>query len=111
MAARGSTCPPKRRRLRECIEPAATILDAWKVESLRTEWWYAARLPVNWKIAEAAFQEQYHVVESHPQLVIPGMRYGAPDGKGDPHSFVAAEIAYFETMSDRHGRDDARATT
>jgi phenylpropionate dioxygenase-like ring-hydroxylating dioxygenase large terminal subunit len=85
--------------LRECIEPAATILDAWKVESLRVEWWYAARLPVNWKIAEAAFQEQYHVVESHPQLVIPGMRYGAPDGKNDPRSFIGAEIEYFQTMS------------
>jgi phenylpropionate dioxygenase-like ring-hydroxylating dioxygenase large terminal subunit len=86
--------------LRDCIEPAATILDAWKVESLRVEWWLAARLPVNWKIAEHAFQEQYHVIESHPQLVIPGMRYGAPDGKGDPFSFIDAEITYFETMSD-----------
>ena len=41
--------------LRECLEPVATILDAWKVESLRAEWWYACRLPVNWKLAEAAF--------------------------------------------------------
>src|SRR5689334_22085935 len=24
--------------LRQCIEPIATVLDAWKVESLRTEW-------------------------------------------------------------------------
>ena len=31
--------------LRQCIEPFATILDAWKVESLRAEWWYACRLP------------------------------------------------------------------
>ena len=44
---------PKAPPLRECIEPAATILDAWKVESLRTEWWYACRLPVNWKLARA----------------------------------------------------------
>ncbi|MET0804368.1 MAG: aromatic ring-hydroxylating dioxygenase subunit alpha, partial [Acidimicrobiales bacterium] len=50
--------------LRTCIEPAASILDEWKVESLRTEWWYACRLPVNWKLAEQAFQEQYHVVEA-----------------------------------------------
>ena len=58
--------------LRQCIEPFATILDAWKVESLRAEWWYACRLPVNWKLADEAFVEQYHVVETHPQLVIPG---------------------------------------
>jgi phenylpropionate dioxygenase-like ring-hydroxylating dioxygenase large terminal subunit len=86
--------------LRECIEPAATILDAWRVESLRTEWWYACRLPVNWKLAEEAFQEQYHVVEAHPQLVIPGMRYGARDGSFDARRFVDAELQYLRTMSE-----------
>ena len=87
--------------LRECIEPAATILDAWKVESLRTEWWYACRLPVNWKLAEQAFQEQYHVVEAHSQLVIPGMRYSRREGAPfDPRAFVDAEIRYLETMSE-----------
>jgi phenylpropionate dioxygenase-like ring-hydroxylating dioxygenase large terminal subunit len=86
--------------LRECLEPAASILDAWKVESLRTEWWYACRLPVNWKLAEQAFQEQYHVVQAHPQLVIPGMRYGAKDSEFDPRGFVDAELQYLRTMSD-----------
>lgn len=87
--------------LRQCIEPAATILDAWKVESLRTEWWYACRLPVNWKLAQQAFQEQYHVVEAHPQLVIPGMRYSARPGEPfDPRVFVDAELQYLRTMSE-----------
>jgi phenylpropionate dioxygenase-like ring-hydroxylating dioxygenase large terminal subunit len=86
--------------LRECLEPAATILDAWKVESLRTEWWYACRLPVNWKLAQQAFQEQYHVVETHPQLVIPGMRYGSKGAAFDPRAFVDAELQYLHTMSD-----------
>ena len=87
--------------LRECIEPAATILDAWKVESLRTEWWYACRIPVNWKLAEQAFQEQYHVVETHPQLVIQGMRYGVRGGAAfDPRAFIGAELQYLRTMSE-----------
>jgi hypothetical protein len=86
--------------LRQCIEPIATVLDAWKVESLRTEWWYACRLPVNWKLAEAAFMEQYHVVEAHPQLVIPGMRYGAQDSAADPRAFIDAELRYLRTMSE-----------
>ncbi len=86
--------------LRDCIEPAASILDAWKVESLKVEWWYACRLPVNWKLAQQAFQEQYHVVESHPQLVIPGMRYGAQGKAFDPRRFVDAEIQYLQTMSE-----------
>ncbi len=87
--------------LRQCIEPAATILDAWKVESLRTEWWYACRLPVNWKLAQEAFVEQYHVVETHPQLNIPGMRYSRRAGDPfDPRAFVDAEIEYLRTMSE-----------
>ena len=85
--------------LRESIEPFATIMDAWKVESLRTEWWYACRLPVNWKLAEAAFMEQYHVVESHPQLVIPG-RYAPPKGTAfNAKAFVRNDLHYLRTMS------------
>ncbi len=86
--------------LRECIEPYATILDGWKVESLRTEWWYACRLPVNWKLAQAAFMEQYHVIETHPQLRIAG-RYAPRTGAAfDPRAFVEADIHYLRTMSE-----------
>ena len=85
--------------LRQCLEPAATILDAWKVDSLRTEWWYAARLPVNWKLAQEAFVEQYHVVQTHPQLVIPG-RYAPRKGPIDPRAYIDADIHYLRTMSD-----------
>jgi phenylpropionate dioxygenase-like ring-hydroxylating dioxygenase large terminal subunit len=86
--------------LRQCLEPAATMLDAWKVESLRTEWWYACRLPVNWKLAIEAFVEMYHVVQTHPQLVIParfGLREGAPF---DPGDFIDADIQYLRAMSE-----------
>jgi phenylpropionate dioxygenase-like ring-hydroxylating dioxygenase large terminal subunit len=62
--------------LRECIEPFASFHDAWKVESLRTEWWYAALLPVNWKLAMEAFMEGYHVMETHPELIPPGIARG-----------------------------------
>ena len=55
---------------------------------------------MNWKLAQQAFQEQYHVVEAHPQLVIPGMRYGARDGEFDPRAFVDAELQYLRTMSE-----------
>lgn len=86
--------------LRQCIEPFATIMDAWKVESMRAEKWYACRLPVNWKLAEEAFVEQYHVYETHPELLIPGRfppRNGAPM---DPRVFVDSEIQYLRWMSD-----------
>jgi phenylpropionate dioxygenase-like ring-hydroxylating dioxygenase large terminal subunit len=86
--------------LRACIEPFATVQDEWRAESWRTEWWHACRLPVNWKLAEEAFMEQYHVVETHPELVIPG-RFPSPrGGTFDPRTFVDAEIHYLRTMSE-----------
>ena len=94
--------------LRQCIEPFATILDAWKVESLRTEWWYACRLPVNWKLAEEAFMEQYHVVETHPAarhpraVPVAQWRSGRPPGA---HRRGAPLPAHDERG---HGRDGAR---
>ena len=86
--------------LRQCIEPFASILEAWKIESLRVEWWYACRLPVNWKLAEEAFMEQYHVVEAHPQLVIPGRDPSRSGGAVDPQALIDAEIQYLRTMSE-----------
>jgi phenylpropionate dioxygenase-like ring-hydroxylating dioxygenase large terminal subunit len=86
--------------LRDCMEPMATVLDAWKVESLRAEWWYSCRLPVNWKLAEEAFVEQYHVLQAHPQLRIPE-RYPSRDPADfSPNTFVEGELQYLRTMSE-----------
>jgi phenylpropionate dioxygenase-like ring-hydroxylating dioxygenase large terminal subunit len=102
--------------LRECIEPIAGVLDAWKVESLRAEWWYSCRLPVNWKLAQEAFVEQYHVLQAHPQLRIPGRFPARNPADFDPRAFVDAELQYLHTMSDGmagmvHARDVQTAET
>jgi phenylpropionate dioxygenase-like ring-hydroxylating dioxygenase large terminal subunit len=83
--------------LRASLEPAATVLDEWKVGSLRAEWWRAIHLPVNWKLAQEAFMEQYHVLETHPQLRIPG-RFPPKDGSFDPAAFVESELHYLRVM-------------
>jgi phenylpropionate dioxygenase-like ring-hydroxylating dioxygenase large terminal subunit len=90
-----ASAPP----LRECIEPFATTMDAWMLESMHAEWWQAFHLPVNWKLAEEAFQEQYHVLETHPQLRIPG-RYPPKNGAFDPRAFVESELHYLRVMSE-----------
>lgn len=86
--------------LRASLEPAAGILDDWMVEGLATEWWYACRLPVNWKLGIEAFIEAYHVAAAHPQLVIP-TRYGRRDDAAfDARAFVDADVQYLHTMHD-----------
>lgn len=85
--------------LRDCIEPFATVMEGWGLETMRAEWWYSFRLPVNWKLAEEAFMEQYHVLETHPQLRIPG-RYPAKDGSFDPKVFLESELHYLRVMSE-----------
>ncbi|MEZ5143487.1 MAG: aromatic ring-hydroxylating dioxygenase subunit alpha [Acidimicrobiales bacterium] len=91
---------PEAPPLRQCLEPFASILDTWRFESLRAEWWYACRLPVNWKLAIEAFVESYHVVETHPQLVIP-TRYGLrQDQPFDPQAFIEADIQYLRAMNE-----------
>jgi phenylpropionate dioxygenase-like ring-hydroxylating dioxygenase large terminal subunit len=96
--------------LRACLEPIAGVLEAWKAESLRAEWWYSCRLPVNWKLAQEAFVEQYHVLQAHPQLRIPGRFPSRNPADFDPREFVDAELQYLRTMCEGmagmvHARD------
>ncbi len=54
--------------LRECLGPVAQRMDARHADKLRMEWWCGTVLPTNWKLAMEAFQEGYHVMQTHPQL-------------------------------------------
>jgi phenylpropionate dioxygenase-like ring-hydroxylating dioxygenase large terminal subunit len=54
-------------------------------------------LPVNWKLAEEAFFEQYHVVETHPQLLGPDRRSEEPTGSNPA---VDLELHYLRAMSE-----------
>ncbi|WP_197063628.1 aromatic ring-hydroxylating oxygenase subunit alpha [Novosphingobium malaysiense] len=59
--------------LRETLGEFGERMEGFKAEHLRAEWWLAARLPVNWKLAMEAFMEGYHVATTHPQLMPPGI--------------------------------------
>lgn len=59
--------------LRESLGHFADRLEMWHPEEWRVEWWKAARIPCNWKLAMEAFQEGYHVATTHPQLLPPGV--------------------------------------
>ncbi len=82
--------------LRDCLEPFASVYDAWNVESLRVEWWQSCRLPVNWKLATAAFMEGYHVPQTHPQL-LPSAQNGGPAASA-VHPVIASSLYFMRTL-------------
>lgn len=59
--------------LRDSIEPFASYHDLRNAEKMRVDWWHSTILPTNWKLAMEAFMEGYHVMQTHPQLLPPGV--------------------------------------
>ncbi|WP_018506139.1 aromatic ring-hydroxylating oxygenase subunit alpha [Parafrankia discariae] len=70
------------RPLREALSPGAEILETVGVENLRVWWWKETILDANWKVAQEAFHEGYHVMATHPQLSF-GMGEDYPVGTVD----------------------------
>ena len=87
--------------LRQCIEPIATILDAWKIESLRTEWWYAAPPARELEAGPAGLPGAVpRGARPTRSSSSPACATGPPDAKFDPEAFIDAEIQYLRTMSE-----------
>jgi phenylpropionate dioxygenase-like ring-hydroxylating dioxygenase large terminal subunit len=61
---------PDARPLRDALEPVAGLLDPLGVADMRVQWWKSVVLPANWKMAQEAFMEGYHVPGTHPQLTL-----------------------------------------
>jgi phenylpropionate dioxygenase-like ring-hydroxylating dioxygenase large terminal subunit len=68
------------RSLRDCIGPVADRMDARHADKLKMDWWYGTVLPTNWKIANEAFQEGYHTMQTHPQIHLLGYNSSAAYG-------------------------------
>ncbi len=54
--------------LREALAPVASVLDGLGVANMRVKYWKETILNANWKMAQEAFFEGYHVPQTHPQL-------------------------------------------
>ena len=62
--------------LMEALSPVAELLDGVGVGNMRVKWWKKVILNANWKMAQEAFFEGYHVMQTHPQLLMGGGRRG-----------------------------------
>lgn len=71
---------PDARPLREHLSPAADYLEICGVENMRVWWWKEVILHANWKVAQEAFLEGYHVAQTHPQLTMGAGQNYSPDG-------------------------------
>ncbi len=56
--------------LLESLDPIPSLLDPLGVADMRVLWWKSVVLPANWKMAQEAFMEGYHVPGTHPQLTL-----------------------------------------
>jgi phenylpropionate dioxygenase-like ring-hydroxylating dioxygenase large terminal subunit len=55
--------------LREYLEPAATMLDPFELQNMRSRWRKWLIFDCNWKVAMEAFSETYHVPGTHPEFM------------------------------------------
>ncbi len=85
------------------IEPIRGLMEMMVVGEMRNYWWKRIDVPANWKVAQEAFYEGYHVPATHTQLEPEGARYlyGA-EIEGD-FSFNHANVDY-EAFAHGHGR-------
>jgi nitrite reductase/ring-hydroxylating ferredoxin subunit len=59
---------PKPQPFDEFIAPMRQFLEDFVLEDMRHIWWKRATIACNWKVAQEAFFEAYHVSATHPQL-------------------------------------------
>lgn len=77
--------------LRDYLEPAATMLDPFQLQNMRTRWRYWTVFDCNWKVALEAFNETYHVAGTHPEFMAFGdfTGWGRQQGK---HSHIGYDL-------------------
>ena len=89
--------------------------DRWPLEDRYLQAHVGKIIPTNWKVAQEAFMEAYHVVATHPQLLAgigdANSQYDVwenfsraitPNGTPSPHiSWKPTEQEMFDAMSDR----------
>ena len=56
--------------LRETLAPGSELLETVGAGDWQVKWWKEVILNANWKMAQEAFMEGYHVMATHPQLTL-----------------------------------------
>ena len=83
------------------IAPVRGLIEDLAIGEMRHYWWKSIAIPANWKIAQEAFLEAYHVPATHPQLD----KHGREAVYGDltDGDFGYRNVQY-ESFPNGHGR-------
>ena len=99
--------------LRDYLEPAATMLDPYRLENMRTRWRKWVVFECNWKVAMEAFCETYHVPGTHPEFMEFGQFRGwaRNQGRHTNIGYEAPKGQEEDAAKLRLGTGDARIST
>jgi phenylpropionate dioxygenase-like ring-hydroxylating dioxygenase large terminal subunit len=85
----------------EFIAPVRDVIEGLAIGDMHHYWWKSIPVACNWKVAEEAFFEAFHVPATHPQLEKGGAEVIA--GKRDDAEFTHRYVNY-EVFPHGHGR-------
>ena len=85
----------------EFIAPVRELIEGLAIGDMHHYWWKSIAVPANWKVAQEAFFEAFHVPATHPQLEKGGAEVIL--GKRDDAEFTHRYVDY-EVFPHGHGR-------
>jgi nitrite reductase/ring-hydroxylating ferredoxin subunit len=87
----------------EFIAPVREVMEGLVIGDMHHYWWKSIPVPANWKVAQEAFFETYHVPATHPQLEPPSADIIFGDNPNATADFAHKNVAY-EALPFGHGR-------
>ncbi len=85
------------------IAPVRQLIEDLAIGDMHHYWWKEIAAPGNWKVAQEAFFESYHVPTTHPQLETAGADFIFGDQSG-PEVDFSHHYHQYETFAHGHGR-------
>lgn len=85
------------------IAPVRKWLEDLAIDQMRNYWWKAIPVPSNWKVAQEAFFEGYHVPATHPQLEKLGAEVIWGDREESTIEFAHKNV-FYDVWAKGHGR-------
>ena len=87
----------------EFIAPVRGYLESLALGKMHYRWWKSVIGPCNWKVAQEAFHETFHVATTHPQLDEPG-RQVVFEGRSPIGTVMTHTNVKYEVFDNGHGR-------